>query len=127
MAWEGMNRRKFPRVKFPCLVKIVHQDKPAEAILTHTENVSGGGICVVIKKSLELFSPVTIEIDLMDSEDVITCKGRTIWIIRRKATESVKPSYYDTGFEFVDIREEDRKRIDLTVEHFLKSQQRAKI
>jgi c-di-GMP-binding flagellar brake protein YcgR len=127
MAWEGMNRRKFPRVKFPCLVKIVHQDKPADVILTHTENLSGGGICVVIKKSLELFSPVSIEIDLMDSEDVIVCKGRTIWTVRRKATESVKPSYYDTGFEFVDIREEDRKRIDLTVEHFLKSQQRAKI
>ena len=127
MAWEGMNRRKFPRVKFPCLVKIVHHDKPADVVLTHTENLSGGGICVVIKKSLELFSPVSIEIDLMDSEDVIACKGRTTWAIRRKATESVKPSYYDTGFEFVDIREEDRKRIDLTVEHFLKSQQRAKI
>ena len=127
MVWEGMNRRKFPRVKFPCLVKIVHQDRPADVILTHTENISGGGVCVVIKKSLELFSPVSIEIDLLDSEDVIACKGRTIWAIRRKATETVKPSYYDTGFEYVDIKEADRQRIDRTVEHFLKSQLKAKI
>jgi len=81
----------------------------------------------VIKKSLELFSPVSIEIDLLDSEDVIACKGRTIWAIRRKATETVKPSYYDTGFEYVDIKEADRQRIDRTVEHFLKSQLKAKI
>jgi c-di-GMP-binding flagellar brake protein YcgR len=127
MVWEGMNRRKFPRVNFPCLVKVVHQDKTADVILTHTENLSGGGICVVIKKSLELFSPAIVELDLMDGEDIISCKGRTIWAVRRKATEPVKPSYYDIGFEFMDIREEDRKRIERTVEHFLKSQQKAKI
>ena len=91
MAWEGMNRRQFPRVKFPCLVKIVHHDRSTDVILTHTENISGGGVCVVIKKSLELFSPVSIEVDLLDSEDVISCKGRTIWTIRRKA-KFVKPA-----------------------------------
>jgi hypothetical protein len=127
MAWEGLNRRKFPRVKFPCLVKIVHLGMAPEAILTHTENVSGGGLCVVIKKSLELFSEAGIEIDLMDGEDVILCKGRTVWAIRRKATEAVKPSFYDTGFEILDITEKDRKRIERVVEHFVKSQQKAKI
>jgi c-di-GMP-binding flagellar brake protein YcgR len=122
-----MNRRKFPRAKFPCLVKLVHQAGAAEVILTHTENVSGGGICVVIKKSLELFSPALLEIDLMDSEDLIRCKGRAVWVVRRKATEAVKPSYYDTGFEFVDITPEDRGRIERSVEYIVKNQQKAKI
>ena len=47
MGWEGLNRRKFPRVMFPCLVKISRQGEPPEMILTHTENVSSGGVCVI--------------------------------------------------------------------------------
>jgi hypothetical protein len=42
MAWEGMDRRKFPRVMYPCMVKVISSDGPQESILTHTENIGHG-------------------------------------------------------------------------------------
>ena len=43
MTWEGLNRRRFPRVKFPCLVKVIVNGVVFETHLTHTENISIGG------------------------------------------------------------------------------------
>lgn len=124
MSWEGLNRRKFPRAKFPCLLKLTASDHTVDTVLTHTENISVGGVCVIIKMGLERSVSMTLELDLMDGEDVIRCKGQVIWVIRRKAIEDVKPSYYDTGIEFVDIREDYRKRVEKLVEVLFKNEQK---
>lgn len=120
MGWEGLNRRSFPRAKFPCLLKVI-QRNGQETILTHTENISSGGVCVIIKKHLEMFETVEMELDLMDGGEVFSCKSRVVWTVRRKATESVKPSQNDIGFEFLDIREQDRKRVERLVDHLVKA------
>ena len=121
MAWEGLNRRQFPRVNFPCLIKIIRDGAPEEVTLTHTENISVGGACVILRKATELFLPVQVEIDLMDGGDLIACRAKVVWSVRRKAIEALKPSCYDLGIEFVDIKEEERARIGKTVEHLVRS------
>lgn len=120
MAWEGLNRRKFPRANFPCLIKILQEGKVQESILTHTENISVGGAAVIIKKNMDLFAPVLLEIDLMDGGELISCRAKAVWVVRRKALEAHKPSFYDTGLEFVDIKEEHRSRVDMAVEHLVR-------
>ena len=119
MAWEGLNRRKFPRANYPCLIKILHDGKLQDSILTHTENISIGGAAVIVKKSMELFMVVQVEIDLMDGADLIACQARVVWAVRRKAIEEHKPSFYDIGLEFVDISDEHRERVLRTVEHLV--------
>ena len=121
MTWEGLNRRKFPRASFPCLIKILHEGSPEEIMLTHTENISIGGACVILKKAVELFAPVTVEVDLMDGGDTVTCRAKVVWSVRRKAIEEHKPSWYDLGLEFIDIREQDRARLGQVVEHLVRS------
>ena len=120
MAWEGLNRRKFPRANFPCLIKVFHDGAPEEVILTHTENISVGGACVILKRSVDLFSLVGIELDLMDGAEGIVCRGKVVWSVRRKAIVEYKPSCYDIGLEFVDIKEEHRARIGQAVEHLVR-------
>ncbi len=120
MSWEGLNRRKFPRANFPCLIKIIHSGQSDETILSHTENISTGGACVIIRKSLEMFAPVKLEIDLMDGAELIACQAKVVWSVRRKATEANKPSFYDTGFEFVDISQDNRTRVAAAVEHLVR-------
>jgi c-di-GMP-binding flagellar brake protein YcgR len=115
MSWEGLNRRKFPRVILPCLIKFSKEKTGADMLLTHTENISSGGVCVVIKRQLDLFSVVDVEIDVMDGENTIHVKGKTVWTVRRKATEDVKPSFYDTGIEFTDLQEKDKTRLDAII------------
>ena len=46
--WDGLNRRKFPRVIYPCLVVIQNgKVDDRDVILTHTENIGIGGVCVI--------------------------------------------------------------------------------
>lgn len=120
MTWEGLNRRHFPRANFPCLIRIKHDGQEHEAILTHTENISVGGVCAIIKKSLELFAFVTLEIDLMDGAELIACKAKVVWVVRRKIFEEHKPAFYDVGFEFIDIKDPHRARVNHTVEHLVR-------
>jgi len=117
--WSGMDRRKFPRANYPCLVIIRRDHERQEAILTHTENLGIGGICVILKKDLGLFSPVNLEIDLMDMQPHIKCEGKITWVVKRSAEEDKKPSFFDTGIEFVTLKDKERKRVNLIVNRLL--------
>ncbi len=110
--WDGLNRRKFPRVSYPCLLIIRHAEEQPEVILTHTENVGIGGVCVVINKNINLFAPVELEIDLLDANNHIKCDGKVVWSIRRKISEKKKPLFFDVGIEFSNISTSDQKRLD---------------
>ena len=111
-GWGGLNRRRFPRAQYPCLVVLREGKDSTESILAHTENFGIGGLCVVVKKQIKMFSLVDIEFDLMDMGDNIHCQGKIVWSIRRKESAKEKPLFYDTGIEFVNISDEDVKRIE---------------
>ena len=119
--WSGMNRRKFPRVNYPCLIIIRRDHEKQEAILTHTENVGAGGVCIILKKDLGIFSPVNLEIDLMDMQPHIKCEGKVTWVVKRSTAEQKKASFFDTGVEFVNLKEKDKNRIDMVVDRLLGS------
>jgi len=122
--WEGVNRRKFPRANYPCLVIIRHNHGGPEAMLTHTENIGVGGVCVILKKNVKLFTSVELEIDLLDTSSHIKCEGKIVWCVQRKNAEDKKPSFYDTGIEFVNIKEKEQKRIGEVVERLMKMEEK---
>mgnify|MGYP001561351125 CR=1 FL=1 len=120
MNWDGLNRRKFPRVSYPCQVVIRNDKDEKDAILTHTENIGVGGVGVIFRKGLSLFSPVDVELDLLDLEEHVKCRGKVVWSVRRKSTEQNKPLFYDIGIEFVDAGEKDIARIEAAVQRLVK-------
>ena len=117
MTWDGRNRRKFPRVVFPCLIKVSQRDSGEDLLLTHTEDISVGGLSIFLKTPLALSTKVDIVIDLMDADDHIRCQGCVVWSQQRKTTEAVKPGFYETGVEFMDLKQEDLKRLQAIVAH----------
>jgi Tfp pilus assembly protein PilZ len=117
--WEGLNRRKFPRVIYPCLVTLRCDQGEKEVLLSHTENMGLGGICVILKRPLKMFAPVEIELDLLDFEEHINCAGKVVWVVRRKSTEKEKPLFYDIGIEFVGLAEKDHHHIEGIVQKFV--------
>ena len=116
MNWEGINKRKFPRANYPCLLIVRKDHGDPEAMLTHTENVGVGGVCVILKKDLKMFSPVELELDLLDTQKHIRCEAKIVWVVRRRDDAATKPSYFDTGIEFTDLSKEDAKRIEAIVQ-----------
>jgi len=115
MSWEGTDRRKFPRVIYPCLVKVVSLDGQSQQVLTHSENIGLGGLCVTIKNGIKLFTPVEMEIDLVDLNEHIFPKGTVVWNVRRKQVEEVKPMFYDIGIQFTEISQRDHERLQNTL------------
>ena len=59
-------------------------------------------------------------VDLLDLQSHIKCNGKVVWSIKRKTTEKDKPSFFDTGVEFVDLKKEDEDRINHIIQHLLK-------
>ena len=121
VSWDGLNRRKFPRINFPCLIVLQHGDGKEDVYLAHTENVGIGGICVILKHNIKMFQEVDLELDLLDLGDHIKCKGKVVWSIRRKTTEAKKPAYYDIGVEFKDVKKEDQNKLDVVIKRLIKN------
>ncbi|MCB9771540.1 MAG: PilZ domain-containing protein [Candidatus Omnitrophica bacterium] len=118
--WDGLNRRRFPRVNYPCQVVVRNEQDQKDVILAHTENIGVGGVCAILKKGLPMFAPVEVELDLLDFEDHVKCQGKIVWSVRRKSNEENKPMFYDIGIEFVDINDRDRERVEATVQRLVK-------
>lgn len=120
MAWNGRNRRKFPRVMFPCLIKVRCDKKDTDVVLTHTENLSVGGVRIILKNPIDLGVVIDLEIDLMDTGESLKCKAKVVWLEKRKSDSEFKPDFYDIGVEFQNVDEHNKKRLEVIINHHLK-------
>jgi len=101
------------------MVKVISPDGSVEPILTHTENIGMGGICVTLKNTIKLFTPVAMEIDLLDLNEHIKPEGKVVWNVRRKSIEEIKPMFYDIGIEFTEISKQDHDRLRANLQHLI--------
>ncbi|HQP09802.1 MAG TPA: PilZ domain-containing protein [Candidatus Omnitrophota bacterium] len=122
--WEGLDRRQFPRVNYPCLVIINRSDDGDEkdnVILTHTDNIGIGGVCVVLKQSVKMFSEVDLELDLLDLGDHICCRGKVVWNVQRQREAAEKPLFFDIGIEFMNISPDNQARLKRIVDRLVRN------
>lgn len=118
MTWSGIDKRKFARVSFECTVSVKRRGG-SFVFHSRTENISVGGVCVILEKELLKYTPVELELMLPDDFPPVKCQGTVIWSIRRAEYLSKKPSQYDTGIEFVGLFDEDKGRIEHIVNELL--------
>ncbi len=118
--WDGVDRRIFSRAEYPCLITIRKNTPPTQAILTHTDNISLGGMRVVIAEKLEPMTEVDLEIDLKDTLPTIITKGTIAWVKIIVSSQKNKSPRYDTGIRFLGLKDEYRRRIQAIVERILR-------
>ena len=109
--WDGVNRRRFTRAEYPCLITLRKNTVPAQALLTHTEDISVLGVRVIIKQKIEIATEVALEIDLKDTLPTVFSKGKIKWVEELASKEKEKPLRYNTGIEFITLKDEDKERI----------------
>ena len=117
--WSGINRRKFPRANYPCVLSVMRKDQQ-DTLSTQTENIGLGGICVILPRDLGIFAPVEIRLDLLDGQPVIESDGTVAWVIVSKGEK--KSELFDTGLEFTNLKRKDAIRISSIVEKVVDSQ-----
>ena len=115
--WDGVNRRQFARAQYPCLL-ILRKDSPEDSVLSHTEDVSVGGMRVIISKKLEPEQEITIEVDLKDTLPNVKTKAVVNWCKQAEVSKKAAKQRYDIGLRFVSLADSDRHRIQRIVEHF---------
>ena len=118
MAWSGSDTRRSVRVAFECIV-IIRKKETSLVFRTQTENICISGICVILEKGLLKNTPAELEIFLPEDPFPIQCDGRIAWSMRRDEYAKKKPSQFDTGIEFIDIRDEDKARLKRIIEELL--------
>ena len=114
--WDGIDRRRFPRAHYKCLIYIKKKEN-SKPISVYTENIGAGGICVLVDENMGLFQGVKLELDLGDkSGERIACTGTVVWVVKQREPGGKTKELYDTGIEFIDIKEADRKLISSVVD-----------
>ena len=83
----------------------------------HTQNISAGGVCVVLPRELPKACPVQILLYLKDEAGSLECNGRVAWVVAQAGETD-----FTTGVEFLDINEADRVRIEKVVKQVLGNQ-----
>ena len=110
-------KREFPRANINCKISTIF----AERLLvfnTHTENIGVKGIKVILGEELYVSTIVNLEIFLLDKDKPLKCKGEIIWV-KEISPIRIKPRLFDTGIEFTEVNDSDRKEIEQFVEKLL--------
>jgi len=107
--WDGINCRKFPRIKSKIEVDVALNGN-VKHFSALTENIGTGGICLILDKKIDKFAQVKLKLDIDDDLSPIECNGRVVWIIEKRVLGGGKTNY-DVGIEFLDINIIDIARI----------------
>ncbi len=119
MVRRAANRRKYPRVDVDIHTTVAGSDESV-SYRTQTRDVSAGGICVTLGTFLEAPTPVSIVLELPDSQPSLETVGRVAWCVReRKIIGGRKHPTYDTGISFTDLNIEQRERLIRFAHSFL--------
>ena len=102
-------RRKFPRANVKYEVNIVCEGSvilgaPKNySFHTYTENISEGGLKVILEKELETGSLLKLELFLSDSKSMpVKCKGMVVWT-KKANPEGTSPDLFGTGIQFIEL------------------------
>jgi c-di-GMP-binding flagellar brake protein YcgR len=118
MASES-ERRKYPRAKirWPVSVKT-----PQVSLRGLTRNISPGGFSIHLVKPLEISLPLTISTTIATSGDTLKLTAEVVWSSNHGSDdESPLPSI---GVRFIDISNEGRRAIGLTIFNQLIAEER---
>ncbi len=101
-----IDRRKFPRASLGCKITLVF----GERLLifdTFTENVSEGGVGVILNEKLHVPTELTVELFAPDRERPIEAKGEVVWL-KEVSSSADAPQLFDTGIKFTKINSADQ-------------------
>lgn len=107
--WESLDLRKFPRLALRCDVEISGTNNPL-SIAVMTANIGAGGVCVVMPKEVSKLTRVLIRLHIPDDPEPVESYARVCWVVPSR-TPLKNETVFDTGFEFINISNQDRDRV----------------
>lgn len=103
-------RRKFIRLDINVIVKWKKIYDGALKDQNINKDVSEDGICLILDERLQIADKLQIEL-ILPTKKTINLIGKVSWVRQYGVVAENHKRNYDTGIEFIDIAEEDRKEI----------------
>jgi len=116
-----IERRASCRISIACKISMVLGGKQV-ALNCHTENLSTGGIMVIIEECVAPSTVVDLELFLWNKEKPLKCKGKIAWF-NEITPKGTKPRLFNTGIKFIEISDSDREEIGKFVNTILSTWQ----
>jgi len=108
---DNVDRRRFIRAVFPYTIHL--QTPDGETISSYTEDLSVGGVKVVIREQLSIGSNVRVSIFVRDDE--VKCLGK-VARVEKKAPIFVNVDFFDTGIAFSGLTNRDELVLTICVQ-----------
>ena len=102
-------RRHFFRISNAITANCRLLDSNEASPIVPANNISNGGIAILLEKSFKPQSPVELQIKLPDHERLLTFDGFVVW--SNKVTGPDKKERYVTGISFVEASSEDNQAL----------------
>lgn len=119
MERDGVDRRRYIRVKFPFTIHVYPPRRTP--ISAYTEDISEGGVRVTTHEPLEAASVNSLVVYV--KRQPVACKGKVVWIKKRESKYIEDGIFFDIGMEFQDLSEHDRLIITERVETLTKQRE----
>ena len=107
MEQGGREKRKDPRVTYPC--RIVIRSAQGEFV-TSVENISKGGVKVILGEKINFSTQVNLKI-FLKKDKTIECEGVVVWVMEKRNPIDKESFMYHTGIAFKKISDSDREII----------------
>lgn len=104
-------RRKFIRLNINVEIKYALISNATAERVAQTKDIGAGGICILADEPMKKGDILEINFLLPEVPPNVHAKGRVAWV-KPFSIAGDKNTRYDTGIEFTDITDEDRKRIN---------------
>jgi c-di-GMP-binding flagellar brake protein YcgR len=115
----SIDKRQFARANYPCSITVWHEDGAGEVIMANTANISVGGLCVYLNRSVEPGKKLEIKIDNFFEGGPLRCFGRVVRCLEDTAWKDSRQKFYEIGVEFNQIDEKQRQYLEGFVQRLL--------
>jgi c-di-GMP-binding flagellar brake protein YcgR len=116
MVYTGPERREFIRAQLFITVKYSVADTQEECFESQSEDISSGGMKILLKGELSPGTLLKLQFELLKEEKTIrfdTLQARVVWVLPNNNLEYP----YKAGLEFVNIDINERLRISNCIYH----------
>lgn len=116
-----IEKRQSPRANIFCKITTIFGERLL-VLNSYTENISEGGVKVILEEKLHVSTEVDLELSLSNGKAPIKCKGQVIWSNEIKSDEAERNYIFDTGIKFTQISQEDKNSVNELVRRLVKEQ-----
>lgn len=118
--YKYANTRRFIRLPAAWPIKCEPQTKEDGRHVTHTANVSAGGVALLSREMIPVGSRIRLEIHILPADRSILAEGKVVRCL------PVRGGGFDLGIQFDQISPEDQKALNDAVEGSMPPRQRAR-